>query len=86
MAEPRVPLRTCPFCGDKPSYRTYTDEDLTSHDQVTYHEVYCTCDVGPSYAIPDGYEGGTAEEVWNKRPSKITVAQALMAVRTGILR
>ncbi len=59
-------LKPCPFCGREAEYSSHQDEDLSTHDIVEWKSVSCKeCDIEMS--IPDGYEGGTAIDRWNRR-------------------
>lgn len=64
-------LLPCPFCGSEPRSSVRVDEDLSTHSQVEWHTVECSedfdCTANPSISIPNGYEGGTAQERWNTR-------------------
>ena len=59
-------LKPCPFCGGKAYESVRMDEDLATHDIVEWKQVECL-DCGISFDIPDGYEGGSSKDMWNKR-------------------
>lgn len=59
-------LLPCPFCGSEPHYSEREDEDIATHNIVKWKSVHCLeCDA--QQEMPDGYEGGTAVERWNRR-------------------
>lgn len=77
-------LLPCPFCGEKPHESERLDEDLATHDTVTWKTV-CCIDCGIYHSIPDGYEGGTAAERWNKRAFDAERAKDLLKAAAGEL-
>ena len=71
-------LKPCPFCGEQPHYSERQGEALTTHNIVTWKMVFCRNDCA-QVNIPDGYEGGTAVERWNRRapdPAAAKLAEA----------
>ena len=64
-------LLPCPFCGGPPYTRTRQDEDLATHDIVDWHGVGCA-NCGIEFSWPDGYEGESAAEQWNKRSGDVS--------------
>lgn len=59
-------LKPCPFCGDVAHQSSRMGEDLATHDIVEWKSVGCNS-CGIFFEIPDGYDCGSAEEMWNKR-------------------
>lgn len=66
MSDDATKLKPCPFCGGEADASIYKDEDLATHNIVDWYRVGCS-KCGVFFAIPDGYDGGTAAEQWNKR-------------------
>ncbi len=62
-----VDLKPCPFCGSEPEIKTRQDEDLWTHNVVTWTSVRCwKCDVG--FDWPPGAEPDAITR-WNTRAS-----------------
>lgn len=81
MSDTQKPL-PCPFCSAAPHVSSRMDEDLATHDQVVWHSVQCVNCGMASVEIPNGYDGGTATERWNRRatpPEDSKLREALEA-------
>lgn len=82
--EPKEPLKPCPFCGAEPYFDAYIDEDISTHNMVPYYNIYCgECDCA-SISMPDGYEGGDAEDIWNRRVEPKVSFEAMFRNNFGI--
>jgi hypothetical protein len=58
-------MSPCPFCGDTPSLKTRTDEDIWTHDIVEWVWVGCEeCDVGFEQPVTSDDK---PSELWNRR-------------------